>query len=55
MLGGISGSRGLLPPSIPPLLIATLVVAALLLTWLASLAPTRRATRLVPVEALAVE
>jgi putative ABC transport system permease protein len=55
MLGGISGGRGLVLPAIPPLLIVGLVVAALLLTWIASLAPTRRATRLVPVEALAVE
>jgi putative ABC transport system permease protein len=53
MLGDISGGHGLVLPSIPPLLIAGLIVAALALTWLASLAPTRRATRLVPVEAIA--
>ncbi|RFA07996.1 hypothetical protein B7R54_01255 [Subtercola boreus] len=53
LLGGISGSPGLVPPTVPALLLAAVALAAALLTLLASLAPARRATRLAPTAALA--
>jgi putative ABC transport system permease protein len=55
LLGALSGGTGPVAPAIPLLLIAIVVVASLLLTWLASAGPSRRATRVAPVAALAVE
>jgi putative ABC transport system permease protein len=55
LMGSNRLSGGIIWPAFPPALIAVIVVAAALLTWLASLAPTRRATRVTPVDALAVE
>lgn len=55
MLGAARGAPGIIWPAFPPALIATIVIAAALLTWLASVTPTRRATRVTPVDALAVE
>ncbi|MFF1574284.1 FtsX-like permease family protein [Leifsonia sp. NPDC058292] len=54
LLGGIPGG-GLLPPAIPSLFVVFVVVAAALLAVLASIAPTRRATAVAPVAALAVD
>jgi putative ABC transport system permease protein len=55
LLGFSPGSPGLIWPAFPPVLLAVIVIAGALLTWLASVAPTRRATRVTPVDALAVE
>ncbi|MEJ1231313.1 MAG: ABC transporter permease [Galbitalea sp.] len=55
MLGSNGESGGLRWPAFPPLLLVAIVVTAALLTWAASVAPSRRATRIAPVEALAVE
>lgn len=55
MLGAIKGSPGIVLPSIPPALVVGVVLGAALLTWLASATPARRATRVSPVTALAVE
>ncbi len=55
LLGSAPGSPGVIWPAFPPVLLAIIVVAAAVLTWLASVAPTRRATRVTPVDALAVE
>jgi putative ABC transport system permease protein len=54
-LGFAPGSPGIVWPGFPPVLLVVIVLAAALLTWLASVAPTRRATRVTPVDALAVE
>ncbi|MDR6970470.1 ABC transporter permease [Leifsonia shinshuensis] len=54
LLGTIPGG-GLLAPALPWPFLASIVVAAAALAVLAALAPTRRATRVSPVEALAVE
>jgi putative ABC transport system permease protein len=55
LLGAIAGSPGLIAPSVPwPLLVITIAAAALL-TVAASVAPSRRATRIAPVVALAIE
>ena len=54
-LGSIHGSPGLVVPSVPLALIGVIVVAAIVLTLAASTAPARRATRVAPVVALAVE
>ncbi|HEX4059201.1 MAG TPA: FtsX-like permease family protein [Galbitalea sp.] len=48
-------SGGIIWPAFSPVLIAVIAVAAAVLVWAASLAPSRRATRVTPVEALAVE
>jgi putative ABC transport system permease protein len=55
LLGSMSGAPGLVVPVLPVWLVATVVGAAALLTAAASVAPTRRATRISPVVALAVE
>lgn len=55
LLGSISGSPGLVVPAVPLALIGIVIAAAVLLTLGASLAPSRRATRVAPVVALAVE
>ena len=55
LLGSITGSPGLVLPAIPAGLLASLAGAAAVLTLVASVAPSRRATRIVPVAALAAE
>jgi len=55
LLGGINGSPGFIMPGMPlPFLLGVIVLAAAL-TFGASLGPSRRATRIAPVAALAVE
>jgi len=54
VLGSVTGAS-LLLPVIPLWLIAAVVVAGAVLTAVASIAPTRRATGIAPVVALAVE
>ena len=55
MLGSARGGPGIIWPAFPPVLLAVIVTAAALLIWVASAAPARRATRLTPVDALAVD
>lgn len=55
LLGSADGVPGLVLPVVPIWLIAAVAAAAAILTVVASLAPSRRATRIVPVEALAME
>lgn len=55
LLGSINGSPGLVLPSVPWLLLLLLVIAAALLTVVASVVPVRRATKIAPVVALAVD
>ena len=55
MLGSMPGAGGFVPPVVPGVLLAVIVVAAAVLTVVASIAPSRRATRVSPVVALAVE
>jgi putative ABC transport system permease protein len=55
MLGTITGSPGLILPAIPPVLVIAIVVAAAVLTWAAAILPSRRATRVSPVQALAAD
>ena len=55
LLGSITGSPGLVLPAIPVGLLAILAGAAAVLTLVASVAPSCRATRIVPVAALAAE
>ncbi|WP_368498719.1 FtsX-like permease family protein [Herbiconiux sp. A18JL235] len=55
LLASLPGTGGFVVPVVPLWLLAAVVVAAALLTLAASVAPTRRATRISPVVALAVE
>lgn len=55
LLGSINGSPGIVLPTIPLVLVGIIVVAAAVLTAVASIAPARRATRVAPVAALAVD
>jgi putative ABC transport system permease protein len=55
LMGSNRLSGGMIWPAFPPLLIAVIVVAAAVLVWAASLAPSRRATRVTPIDALAIE
>lgn len=55
LLGSIKGGPGLVAPSVPWLVVVLAVAGAALLAVAASVAPTRRATRVSPVVALAVE
>jgi putative ABC transport system permease protein len=55
LLGGMYGAPGLIVPVVPIWLLVAVVVAAAVLTVAASVAPTRRATRIAPVVALAVD
>jgi putative ABC transport system permease protein len=57
MLGGIGGDTGpaLVFPAVPWVILAVVVGGGALLTAVASWAPTRRATRVSPITALAVE
>jgi putative ABC transport system permease protein len=54
-LGSINGSPGIVLPAVPWLTVGIVVVAGAALTAIASWAPSRRATRVSPVVALAVE
>ena len=55
MMGSNRLSGGIIWPAFPPALTIVIVLAAALLVWAASAAPSRRATRVTPVDALAVE
>jgi putative ABC transport system permease protein len=55
LLGSINGSPGLIVPAVPLLLIGIVAVGAAVLTLVASIAPSRRATRIAPVAALALD
>jgi putative ABC transport system permease protein len=55
MLGSANGSPGIVAPGVPWLVLGAIVLASALLTWVASVAPSRRATRVSPVAALAVD
>jgi putative ABC transport system permease protein len=55
LLGAIKGTPGLVVPVFPWLVIAIVVVSSVALTLIASVTPSRRATRVAPVVALAVE
>ena len=55
LLGSIKGSPGIVVPGIPWLLIGIVVLSAGLLTVIATIAPARRAIRVSPVTALAVD
>ena len=53
--GSINGGPGFVTPGVPPLFLAGVVVLAALLTLVASIGPSRRATRVTPVAALALD
>ena len=53
LLGSLYGSPGIVAPAVPVPLLAIVVVAAVVLTLAASVTPSRRATRVAPVAALA--
>jgi putative ABC transport system permease protein len=55
MLSAARGAPGIIWPAFPPVLLVVIVAAAALLTWLASVTPSRRATAVALVDALAVE
>lgn len=55
MLGSINGSPGVVFPAIPWLTVGIVVGSGAALTAIASWAPSRRATRVSPITALAVE
>lgn len=54
-IGTAPGVQGLMAPVIPIWLVVAVVVAGAVVTAVASVAPTRRATRIAPVVALAVD
>jgi putative ABC transport system permease protein len=55
LMGANRLSGGIIWPAFPAGLIATIVGGAAVLVWAASVAPSRRATRVTPIDALAVE
>jgi len=55
LLASSQGMPGIVAPGVPWAVLGIVVLAAALLTAVATLAPTRRATRVSPVAALAVE
>ena len=55
LLGTVTGGPAFVAPSMPLWLLGTLIGSAAVLTLVASLAPARRATRIAPITALAVE
>lgn len=55
MFGAINGSPGLIAPAVPWLVVGIIVVLAAVLTAAAAVTPSRRATRIAPVAALAVD
>ncbi|WP_210505715.1 ABC transporter permease [Naasia sp. SYSU D00057] len=54
LLGSVNGAPGLVLPGMPWPVLTALAAGSALLTWVASLAPSRRATRVSPIAALAV-
>jgi putative ABC transport system permease protein len=55
LLGSINGIPGIVLPTIPLALLGIVALAAVILTIASSVTPSRRATRVTPVAALAVE
>lgn len=55
LLGAINGSPGIVPPGLPWGLLGIIAACAAALTWSASVAPSRRATAVSPVAALAID
>jgi putative ABC transport system permease protein len=55
LLGSTLDGGGLVMPAVPLALVAVVIVGSVILTMAASLAPSRRATSVAPVVALAVE
>ena len=55
LLGSARGMPGIVAPGVPWTVLAIVVVAAALLTAVATITPSRRATRVSPITALAVE
>jgi putative ABC transport system permease protein len=55
LLGATLDSPGLTPPTVPWVLVVVIVAGAALITFLAAQFPARRATRVSPVAALAVD
>jgi putative ABC transport system permease protein len=55
LLGSIHGLPGIVPPTVPLPLLGIVALAAVILTIASSVTPSRRATRVTPVAALAVE
>jgi len=55
LMGANRLSGGIIWPAFPPPLVAVIVVGSAVLVWAASVAPSRRATRVTPIAALAVE
>lgn len=55
LLGSVGGGVGIVTPAVPIVLIVVLAFVAAALTFAASSLPSRRATRVTPVEALAAD
>ncbi|MFT4029465.1 MAG: FtsX-like permease family protein [Protaetiibacter sp.] len=55
LLGSARGMPGIVLPGVPWTILGIVVVAAAVLTFVATLTPTRRATRVSPITALAAE
>lgn len=55
LLGSINGVPGIVLPTVPLALLGMVALAAVVLTIASSITPSRRATRVTPVAALAVE
>jgi putative ABC transport system permease protein len=55
LLGSAKGMPGIVLPGVPWAIVAIVVVAAAVLTLVATVTPSRRATRVSPITALAVE
>lgn len=55
LVGSITGSPGIILPAVPLAVVGVIVLASALLAAAASVAPSRRATRISPVEALAAQ
>jgi putative ABC transport system permease protein len=55
LLGSAKGMPGIVLPGVPWVIVAIVVVAAAVLTRVATVTPSRRATRVSPITALAVE
>ncbi len=55
LLGSMYGSPGIVAPGVPWVVLGAVVLSAAVLTVVATIAPTRRATRVSPITALAVE